>query len=56
VEVILAVEATAEPTRRDMLFIATGAAAVVGLGSIAWPLNLFVPPYTFVSDTKVTIG
>jgi ubiquinol-cytochrome c reductase iron-sulfur subunit len=29
---------TAEPTRRDMLFIATGAAAAVGAGSIAWPL------------------
>ena len=27
-----------EPTRRDMLFIATGAAAAVGAGSIAWPL------------------
>ena len=29
---------TAEPTRRDMLFIATGAAAAVGAGSVAWPL------------------
>ncbi len=27
-----------EPTRRDMLFIATGAAAAVGAGSLAWPL------------------
>ena len=27
-----------EPTRRDMLFIATGAAAAVGVGSVAWPL------------------
>ena len=27
-----------QPTRRDMLFIATGAAAAVGVGSIAWPL------------------
>jgi ubiquinol-cytochrome c reductase iron-sulfur subunit len=29
---------TVEPTRRDMLFIATGAAAAVGIGSVAWPL------------------
>ncbi len=27
-----------EPTRRDMLFIATGAFAAVGAGSVAWPL------------------
>ena len=27
-----------EPTRRDMLFIATGAAAAVGAASVAWPL------------------
>jgi ubiquinol-cytochrome c reductase iron-sulfur subunit len=27
-----------EPTRRDMLFIATGAAAAVGVGAVAWPL------------------
>ena len=27
-----------EPTRRDMLFIATGAAAAVGAGAVAWPL------------------
>ncbi len=26
------------PNRRDFLFIATGAAAVVGAGSVAWPL------------------
>ncbi|MFZ9500047.1 MAG: ubiquinol-cytochrome c reductase iron-sulfur subunit [Beijerinckiaceae bacterium] len=29
---------TVEPTRRDMLFIATGAAAAVGAGAVAWPL------------------
>ena len=29
--------ANAEPTRRDFLFIATGAAGVVGLGAVAWP-------------------
>ncbi len=28
---------TVEPTRRDMLFIATGAAAVVGTGAAIWP-------------------
>ena len=27
-----------EPTRRDMLFIATGAAGAVAVGSVAWPL------------------
>ncbi len=27
-----------EPTRRDMLFIATGAFAAIGAASIAWPL------------------
>ena len=34
----MATASTAEPTRRDMLYIATGAAAVVGAGSLAWPL------------------
>lgn len=28
---------TAEPTRRDFLYIATGMAGVVGAGSLAWP-------------------
>ena len=28
---------TAEPTRRDFLYIATGMAAVVGVGGLAWP-------------------
>jgi ubiquinol-cytochrome c reductase iron-sulfur subunit len=28
----------AEPTRRDFLFIATGAMAVVGVGAVVWPL------------------
>ncbi len=28
---------SAEPTRRDFLFIATGATAAVGLGALAWP-------------------
>lgn len=29
---------TVEPTRRDMLFIATGAVAAVGAGAVVWPL------------------
>ncbi|HUZ67249.1 MAG TPA: ubiquinol-cytochrome c reductase iron-sulfur subunit [Beijerinckiaceae bacterium] len=33
-----ATTARLEPTRRDMLFIATGAAAVVAAGSVIWPL------------------
>jgi len=27
-----------EPTRRDFIYIATGAAAAVGVGAVAWPL------------------
>jgi ubiquinol-cytochrome c reductase iron-sulfur subunit len=27
-----------DPTRRDFIYIATGAAAAVGVGSVAWPL------------------
>ncbi len=34
----MANSSTVEPTRRDMLYIATGAAAAVGTGAIAWPL------------------
>lgn len=30
-------EGTGEPTRRDFLYIATGMAGVVGVGSFAWP-------------------
>jgi ubiquinol-cytochrome c reductase iron-sulfur subunit len=33
----LATSTTAEPTRRDFLYIATGAVAVVGAGMAAWP-------------------
>ena len=32
------VAASVEPTRRDFLFIATGAAGTVGVGAVAWPL------------------
>lgn len=28
---------TAEPTRRDFLFIATGAVGAIGVGALAWP-------------------
>lgn len=31
-------ETVSQPARRDFLFIATGAAAVVGLGAAVWPL------------------
>ncbi len=34
----MANSSTVEPTRRDMLYIATGAAAAVGVGAVAWPL------------------
>ncbi len=34
----MAAATTTEPTRRDMLFIANGAVAAVGVGAIAWPL------------------
>ena len=30
-------EGAGEPTRRDFLYIATGMAGVVGVGSFAWP-------------------
>jgi len=35
---IVANASSVEPTRRDMLFIATGAAGAVAVGSVAWPL------------------
>jgi len=34
----VAAASTTEPTRRDMLFIANGAVAAVGVGALAWPL------------------
>jgi ubiquinol-cytochrome c reductase iron-sulfur subunit len=33
----LATHDTAEPTRRDFLYIATGAVGAVGVGALAWP-------------------
>lgn len=35
---------TAEPTRRDFLFIATGATAAIGLGGLAWPFIAQMAP------------
>jgi len=35
---------SAEPTRRDFLFIATGATAAVGLGALAWPFVMQMAP------------
>ena len=34
----MATNSTAEPTRRDMIYIATGAASAVAVGAVAWPL------------------
>jgi ubiquinol-cytochrome c reductase iron-sulfur subunit len=34
----LATSTTAEPTRRDFLYIATGAMAAIGAAAVAWPL------------------
>ncbi|WP_428977710.1 ubiquinol-cytochrome c reductase iron-sulfur subunit [Rhodoligotrophos defluvii] len=36
--VVAATETQQEPTRRDFLYIATGAFAAVGAGAVAWPL------------------
>ncbi len=33
----MATNSTAEPTRRDMLYIATGAASAVAVAAVAWP-------------------
>lgn len=33
----MATNSTAEPTRRDMLYIATGATSAVAIGAVAWP-------------------
>lgn len=34
----MATEAHAEPTRRDFLYVATGAVGAVGVAAVAWPL------------------
>jgi len=40
----VAAASTTEPTRRDMLFIANGAVAAVGVGALAWPLISHMNP------------
>ncbi len=35
---VLATEAVKEPTRRDFIFVATGAVAAVGIAGAAWPI------------------
>ena len=40
----MAAASTTEPTRRDMLFIANGAVAAVGVGALAWPLISHMNP------------
>src|ERR1700744_461749 len=44
----LATSTTAEPTRRDFLYIATGAMAAVGAAAVAWPLIDQMNPSTGV--------
>jgi ubiquinol-cytochrome c reductase iron-sulfur subunit len=51
--------APGEPTRRDFLFIATGAVAAVGVGSVLWPLiNQMNPDASTLAlaSTEVDIG
>ena len=50
---------TAEPTRRDMLYIATGAAAVVATGAAVWPFIAQMNPDAStlaMSSTELDIG
>lgn len=47
------------PTRRDFLFIATGAVGVVGVGAVAWPLISQMSPDAStlaLASTEVDIG
>lgn len=56
---LLATASTVEPTRRDFLFIATGAAAVVGAASVVWPLISQMSPDAStlaLASTEVDIG
>ncbi|MDE2577427.1 MAG: ubiquinol-cytochrome c reductase iron-sulfur subunit [Hyphomicrobiales bacterium] len=48
-----------EPTRRDMLYLATGAVAAVGAGALAWPFIAQMNPDAStlaLSSTEVDIG
>ncbi|MDE2361756.1 MAG: ubiquinol-cytochrome c reductase iron-sulfur subunit [Hyphomicrobiales bacterium] len=50
---------TAEPTRRDMLYIATGAAAAVATGAAVWPFIAQMNPDAStlaLSSTELDIG
>jgi ubiquinol-cytochrome c reductase iron-sulfur subunit len=50
---------TVEPTRRDFLYIATGAAAAVGTGAVVWPLISQMNPDAStlaLSSTEVDIS
>jgi len=45
-----------EPTRRDFIFLATGAMAVVGVASIAWPLvDQMNPDATALALSKIEV-
>ena len=42
--VIVTTASSAEPTRRDFLYVATGAVAVVGAAAVVWPLVMQMNP------------
>jgi ubiquinol-cytochrome c reductase iron-sulfur subunit len=45
-----------EPTRRDFIFLATGAMAVVGVASVAWPLvDQMNPDATALALSKIEV-
>jgi ubiquinol-cytochrome c reductase iron-sulfur subunit len=55
----LASASTVEPTRRDFLFIATGAMAAVGTAAVVWPLISQMSPDAStlaMASTEVDIG
>jgi ubiquinol-cytochrome c reductase iron-sulfur subunit len=57
--VIVAEATTVEPTRRDFLYIATGAAAAVGVGAAVWPLISQMSPDAStlaLASTEVDMG
>ena len=52
-------DSAAGVTRRDMLFIATGAVGVVGIGSVVWPLISSMSPDAStlaLSSTEIDIS
>ena len=47
---------TAEPTRRDFLYIATGAVGAVGVGSLAWPfINQMNPDASALALSSIEV-